>query len=464
MAPIFQPIKITEDKLSSTVITNGAAYFVQDTQKLFFDYGNIRTEITDIIVMDHEADRQELLAPLNKFYFIIDTGAIWYYRLGTWIQVSGGAEIEVKTQVFTAGANIASVVLDDQAGYILSVNVDNEVLLESNYTLGQDKQTITFASAITAELSIEVKYFTSLGALAAGSSIEFGPATTSTLGLVKIGDRLSITAAGVLSADVPAMATNSAAGIVQPDNDTLKIVNSKLEATKATSNQFGVVKVDGVSIKVDQNSGAIYTDGVVPSNMVTTDTDQLISGIKSFTQANITTGTITTATITTLNGGTPALTSDISSAVSSINSSLSSKANTSDIDGAWQIFDEPIVLKQSASSEDLSTASTILLSEVLPAGSDTYELDLNLFMTTEVDSTNQAQDFRVYSSISPDVAQISVNYPCTSCSSQARIFVGSDKTLHIKTGYAVNSSVTVKLLGYRKTSVNIVATQEENEN
>ena len=163
MSSLFQPVTTTQSTLESAAVVNGKAYFVQDTEKLFFDYGNTRTEIRDIIILEHEADRELLLAPKNKFYFVIDTAVLWLYRLGSWIQVngSGSSNLAIASQSYNAGSGIASVQLDQaipDASCIIGINIDGALLLRSSYSLGSDKKTINFNEALNVESGIDVIY------------------------------------------------------------------------------------------------------------------------------------------------------------------------------------------------------------------------------------------------------------------------------------------------------------------
>ena len=80
MPPLFQPVKTTKSILDTTAIVDGKAYFVQDSEQLYFDYDQTRTEIRDIIVLDTEGARTSMLAPKNKFYFVIETAKLWLYK------------------------------------------------------------------------------------------------------------------------------------------------------------------------------------------------------------------------------------------------------------------------------------------------------------------------------------------------------------------------------------------------
>jgi hypothetical protein len=89
----IQIINTNKSLLETSAISNGSIYFVQDTKELFYDYNSIRSSITDILILATEADRTSVLfTPLNKFYFVLETNALWLYRDGTWYQVSGATE------------------------------------------------------------------------------------------------------------------------------------------------------------------------------------------------------------------------------------------------------------------------------------------------------------------------------------------------------------------------------------
>jgi hypothetical protein len=176
MPPIFQPVKITQSTLDTTPVSNGRAYFVQDSERLFFDYDQSRTEIRDIIVLETEAERSNLIAPKNKFYFIVETTVMWLYRAGTWIPISGGSSsgISLRSQSFTGGANIESIVLDEtllDKSNIVYINIDNTLLLQENYNLDTDGRTIRFTAPITSELAIEVVYTVGGSAVAPASVV-----------------------------------------------------------------------------------------------------------------------------------------------------------------------------------------------------------------------------------------------------------------------------------------------------
>ena len=172
MPPIFQPVKTIQSVLEQTAIVDGKVYFAQDSERLFFDYDSIRTEIRDIVIIDTDAERIDMLAPKNKFYFVLESSSLWLYKNGDWYQVSGGAS-EVSHQMFEAGDSLGSVQLAEQipsASAIIAVNVDNTNLMRENFSLGEDFKTIIFSEPISCELGIEVIYFSQMNSSVSGGS------------------------------------------------------------------------------------------------------------------------------------------------------------------------------------------------------------------------------------------------------------------------------------------------------
>ena len=75
-------------------LSDGQFLIVTDTQKLMYDYGTKRIVLGDIIELDTEAQRSALVTPLNKFYFVKDTGVLWRYNSGSWLKWLDGVTIE----------------------------------------------------------------------------------------------------------------------------------------------------------------------------------------------------------------------------------------------------------------------------------------------------------------------------------------------------------------------------------
>ena len=86
--PIIDVISTTNSKLSNLPIKDGQLIFVHDSKKIALDYKNARTVYEQIQVLEKESNRTELLAPINSFYFVIETSILWKYHNGQWIQLT----------------------------------------------------------------------------------------------------------------------------------------------------------------------------------------------------------------------------------------------------------------------------------------------------------------------------------------------------------------------------------------
>ena len=80
MTTYFNPNITVESKAKSvSIIPIKAGQFLMttDTRSIFYDLEDSRIQLTDILELDTEVERQALIAPVNKFYFIKDTGALY---------------------------------------------------------------------------------------------------------------------------------------------------------------------------------------------------------------------------------------------------------------------------------------------------------------------------------------------------------------------------------------------------
>lgn len=105
----FTAVHVNKAALQNTAITNGCVYFVEDTKELFYDFGSNRAEVKDILILEKEADRTNVLfSPLNKFYFILETQKLWVYKDGVWYQINSdpleadGQSVQIVDNVLSA--------------------------------------------------------------------------------------------------------------------------------------------------------------------------------------------------------------------------------------------------------------------------------------------------------------------------------------------------------------------------
>jgi hypothetical protein len=130
----FTAVNINKSTLQNTAVTNGCVYFVNDTKELFFDFNSNRNEVKDILILQKESERTNILfAPLNKFYFVLETKILWVYKDGTWYQVSHNMEDYYnRTQIDTLLAQKQDKLIAG-AGVFIENNVITAVGFEASY-------------------------------------------------------------------------------------------------------------------------------------------------------------------------------------------------------------------------------------------------------------------------------------------------------------------------------------------
>lgn len=81
----------TASKLNELQIANGQIIFTSDTQTIYLDMKGKRHCYSTIQVFDEEQDRTSVFAPIEGFYFVVETGIMWRYNGGTvpgWVQIT----------------------------------------------------------------------------------------------------------------------------------------------------------------------------------------------------------------------------------------------------------------------------------------------------------------------------------------------------------------------------------------
>lgn len=87
MNQIVKFISTINSRLNSLPVENGNLIFVEDARKIVLDFHGKRSEYTQFITLESEDQRLSLLAPLDLFYFVKNTGILWRYSEG-WIQIT----------------------------------------------------------------------------------------------------------------------------------------------------------------------------------------------------------------------------------------------------------------------------------------------------------------------------------------------------------------------------------------
>lgn len=87
MDVILKAISTVDSKLASLEQKDGQLIFCKDTRKILLDLNGVRTAYEQITTINTESQRTEMLAPVEAFYFVLDTHILWRYE-GEWIQIT----------------------------------------------------------------------------------------------------------------------------------------------------------------------------------------------------------------------------------------------------------------------------------------------------------------------------------------------------------------------------------------
>ena len=93
---ILKPISTVDSKLPSIPLKDGQLIFVYDKKKIALDIHGTRTVYEQIQTLEKEEHRLELLAPIDSFYFVIETSILWRYINGKWKQITSPPETMVE--------------------------------------------------------------------------------------------------------------------------------------------------------------------------------------------------------------------------------------------------------------------------------------------------------------------------------------------------------------------------------
>lgn len=88
---VLSVIATTSKRLSDLLIKDGQMIFIQDRNRIALDWGGKRKFYNSIEVLEAEAQRKALEAPVSGYYFVIDTAVLWRYEDG-WVQVTSQPE------------------------------------------------------------------------------------------------------------------------------------------------------------------------------------------------------------------------------------------------------------------------------------------------------------------------------------------------------------------------------------
>lgn len=77
-------ISTTAAKENSLAFKEGQLIFVYDRGQLYLDLHGTRKPYSDFAILQTEAERTGMLAPITSFYYVKETKALWRYDDSGW--------------------------------------------------------------------------------------------------------------------------------------------------------------------------------------------------------------------------------------------------------------------------------------------------------------------------------------------------------------------------------------------
>ena len=92
---ILKAYSTVESKLPTLPLEDGQLIFVYDKKKIILDNHGVRTVYEQIQTIETEEQRNDLLAPIDSFYFVIETSILWRYSNGHWNQITTSPQEQI---------------------------------------------------------------------------------------------------------------------------------------------------------------------------------------------------------------------------------------------------------------------------------------------------------------------------------------------------------------------------------
>lgn len=134
---VMSLVATTSSKIRDLVIKNGQLIFIQDLGRIAFDFKGQRVFYNQIVELDTEVERLTLDSPLSGYYFVIDTGVLWFYQ-NEWIQITEKPEevvfIGVELPELGQAKDNTLYVNKTEREIAVFDSASNEYIIVSNYT------------------------------------------------------------------------------------------------------------------------------------------------------------------------------------------------------------------------------------------------------------------------------------------------------------------------------------------
>lgn len=141
-----------KSKIQNNAPLEEAIIFATDTKELFIDVNNRRIQINDLVVVDTVANLDNILAPLNKFYYVEENNLIYKYTKDGWkaitttqdqytALVASVEDLQEKYERITTEVNIDYTLL--ASGWVNDTYTINDPLFTTDTTVRLSAPSLT---------------------------------------------------------------------------------------------------------------------------------------------------------------------------------------------------------------------------------------------------------------------------------------------------------------------------------
>ena len=127
---ILKAYSTVESKLPTLPLEDGQLIFVYDKKKIILDNHGVRTVYEQIQTIETEEQRNDLLAPIDSFYFVIETSILWRYSNGHWNQITTSPQEQID-RISAEGTKQVKAVRDEGQKVLQSIPEDFQTQMET---------------------------------------------------------------------------------------------------------------------------------------------------------------------------------------------------------------------------------------------------------------------------------------------------------------------------------------------
>lgn len=127
---ILKAYSTVESKLPTLPLEDGQLIFVYDKKKIILDNHGVRTVYEQIQTIETEEQRNDLLTPIDSFYFVIETSILWRYSNGHWNQITTSPQEQID-KIVAEGTKQVKAVRDEGQKVLQSIPEDFQTQMET---------------------------------------------------------------------------------------------------------------------------------------------------------------------------------------------------------------------------------------------------------------------------------------------------------------------------------------------